>query len=1445
MLNVPALRHWTADGIASLLASQLHTEVRIGDVRVGLFNRITLNDVVLNDRQGRPLLTSESLAAKIALRPLLKGKVQFRSVSLLDTRFSLLRDRPDSATNFQFILDAFAGKDPRHAKPIDVQIGSLILRRCTLSYTDKATKPTPGLFNPRHLSLTNLDASISLKQLTPDSLNLRVRSLSAHEQSGLEICQLKLRLAANRSHAELREFQLEMPQSSIEQPLLALDYDLNSPHPLISTLCLQGNIHQAKIATDDVACFHPVLQGLQRELTLSTSFYADSSQLSLQRTDLQTADNHLRLKANATLLHQKGKVKSIQAHVKDFHLNSSLVASVYQKITHKTLPVPATTLSYLDYQGTLNYVSDGNVTVDGQLQTAAGRLRGRLTKMGDGVEGNLEVEGIKLALLANDKNLPTTLTATLSGRADFNRPKQPDIEADLKLHQMVLNGHMFRDITLTGTWNQGNFHAQINAADPALQIVGKISGHHDGHQFTAFDLTTDIAQLRPGTLGLTGKFAQSTYSGHIQAAFPAFPSNTLPYGMLQMENFSVDNGEHPIRLDNLRIHSESSPLGGKMNIESDFATINLEGPLSLPLLREAAEGIIANALPGLLPNRAHVHNNHEWHLQAEIRSTDILQPLLHIPLHLNGPLTINGQLHGDGRRTSITASTGGIAYDAVELKDVRCYFQHEGNQLHALLQGIKSVGGADMKLALNARSDDGHLRADLSWDGTGTPHVSGTLSTLTDFQEEGGRALHTTIFPSHITVGDSIWNIDGGDLIYSDKELSINNFSLAHRDQSLKIDGRLSANPEDSIVAILHKMDIEYILGLVDFNTVDFAGQATGTLSLGRRNGYPQVSANLLVPNFHFNQGPMGDLSLVGGYDTHDKRIDINGLMINPDTGWTDVKGYISLLEKGLDLHIKSEQTNLRFLRRYVDGIFGDFEARATGYCHLFGPFKKLDFEGEERASGEATILATGVRYRVENGHVAITPGTFSFTNFSVTDQYGGQGVGTGQLRHRHLKDLNYAFEADVSNLLVYDQGKTPDLPFYSTSFGTGHIAFQGYPGSFEASLQMRPERGTTLTYIVDTPETFGDVSLVTYHDITPKSLPEMEVTPIASAPPQEETSTDIRLNMQFDVNPTATLRVILDEKSGDNITIHGSGPIRATYYNKGAFRMYGALNIDQGTYKMTIQDVIRKDFSLTPGGRIVFGGDPFDGDMNMQAVYTVNSASLSDLTAGSSFSQSSVRVNCLLNFSGKVKNPQVSFDLDLPSVNEDEKQLVRNLISTEEEMTTQVLYLLGIGRFFSYNNTQLGTEQTAGAHSSAAMKSFLSSTLSNQLNQIISDAVGSSNWSFGANVSTGSVGTKDMEVEGLLSGRLFNNRLLVNGNIGYRDNSFYSTHFIGDFDVQYLLTPGGSIRLKAYSETNDRYFTKAALTTQGVGVQLGRDFSNLKDLFKIKKRSSKKKKYK
>ena len=98
---------------------------------------------------------------------------------------------------------------------------------------------------------------------------------------------------------------------------------------------------------------------------------------------------------------------------------------------------------------------------------------------------------------------------------------------------------------------------------------------------------------------------------------------------------------------------------------------------------------------------------------------------------------------------------------------------------------------------------------------------------------------------------------------------------------------------------------------------------------------------------------------------------------------------------------------------------------------------------------------------------------------------------------------------------------------------------------------------------------------------------------------------------------------------------------------------------------------------------------------------------------------------------------------------------------------------------------------------------------------------------------TSGTTGWNDLEVDGQLQGRLLNDRLLINGNLGYRDRPTSTSNFVGDFDIRYLLTPKGGVSLRAYSETTDRYFTRSSLTTQGVGLSLQRDFTRFWQLFR------------
>ena len=232
-----------------------------------------------------------------------------------------------------------------------------------------------------------------------------------------------------------------------------------------------------------------------------------------------------------------------------------------------------------------------------------------------------------------------------------------------------------------------------------------------------------------------------------------------------------------------------------------------------------------------------------------------------------------------------------------------------------------------------------------------------------------------------------------------------------------------------------------------------------------------------------------------------------------------------------------------------------------------------------------------------------------------------------------------------------------------------------------------------------------------------------------------------------------------MDHNTGDYIALNGTGGLRATYYNNGSFDLYGNYLIDHGIYKLTIQNAIKKDFIFTPGGTISFGGDPFEAALNLKAQYTVQGVSLADLKIGNSFSNNNIRVNCLMNITGTPSSPKIDFGLDMPTVNNDAKQMILNLINSEEEMNQQVLYLLAIGRFYTQtNNNAIAESTTQQSQTSLAMQSILSGTVSQQLNNVLSSVINNTNWNFGANISTGDEGWNNAEYEGMLSGRLLNN---------------------------------------------------------------------------------------
>jgi hypothetical protein len=122
----------------------------------------------------------------------------------------------------------------------------------------------------------------------------------------------------------------------------------------------------------------------------------------------------------------------------------------------------------------------------------------------------------------------------------------------------------------------------------------------------------------------------------------------------------------------------------------------------------------------------------------------------------------------------------------------------------------------------------------------------------------------------------------------------------------------------------------------------------------------------------------------------------------------------------------------------------------------------------------------------------------------------------------------------------------------------------------------------------------------------------------------------------------------------------------------------------------------------------------------------------------------------------------------------------------------------------------------------------LFSNQLSNWLSQI------SKNVDVGFKYRPGNSITDD-ELELALSTQIFNDRVILNGNIANNVNpeSNNSSQVVGDVDVRVKLTPNGKLQFKAYNHSNNDLIYDTAPYTQGVGISFKEEYNTFGDLLR------------
>ena len=1409
LMHLPSVQTFLGKEVAEALADKFGTKVEVGKVNLGFFNRIIIDDVMMYDQQGDSLIYASRLSAKIDYMAATQGKISVSSAQIFGLRANLYRQTAKSPANFQFVLDSLASKDTTQHKPLDLHIGSLIIRRGAIAYNQRDVAPRSGVFSPQHIRVSELSSHILLNHVTDNSIDLLLKKLSFKDESGFKLQSLHFKLQADRQKATLKEFRLLMPRSELVLDDLKATYRFEGKRFIPESLRFKGGIQQSKITFADVASLVPALRHFDDAVFVSSRFSGTAKSISVPSLNLRTGSGSFNLQARGSYSHASSH-PAWNADIANLNLSPAGVEFLAENLGSK-VKIP----KEIQRLGTIHLTGKAKgyekvLSAKGNIETDAGNISLQAVKNDDRIKASVDTRGVNLGRILDNRKLGTVV-AKIDAHGTMKH-----IFAKGNIARFDYGNYNFHNIGIDGDYDMKTLRGTASIADPNVNLSVK-GDYHLGSRLYALDAA--INHLRPTVLGM--KMHDPSYS-----------------------------------LDNISISANNKGKEGHLDIEAPFVSLYARGQYDLTTIYGSIMRLVADKLPtipGISKHAAKGYN--DFTLQANITSAEVLQRMFGLPLSLNLPVHINGNISDAEKNVNLYINAPNFSWDGSAFHDANIELNTIGDSLKMearISQGLPYEKAPVYRL--RAAAADNNLSTLLYYANQSSKlPITGKIDARTQFftSDNGATGVHVTVNPSEIMLGEKKWLLNPADIIYRKNELTVDMLNFSHGDQHIIINGKATPQATDSIVADLKDVDVAYILNLVNFHSVDFAGKASGKAVVKSIFQTPEAYANLDVKDFVFENGPLGTLHAKAAYDNQEGQINIDATAEDGPEHLTVINGYVSPKRNYIDLGIEAHNTSLKFMENFCGSFLNNVEAWCKGKLNVVGDLKNINLVGDVVAHGRMHMKQLGTDYTFNHLRAHAIPDDIQFEGDSIYDShYNGKhshfALIRGGIHHKHLTRLSYDLDIDANNFLGFDTHEFGDDTFYGTVFATGTVGIHGKSGETIIDIDATPEPHSIFVYNVASPDAISAGSFIHWNDATPYIY--RPYSPDSDKDKKKDSSSDfssdMRINFLVNTNPNLTLKLMMDDQTGDYITLNGNGVIRANYYNKGGLDMFGNYVVDHGQYKLTIQNIIKKDFDFQPGGTIAFGGDPYNAPLNLQAKYTVNGVPLSDLNIGRSFSSNNIRVDCLMDITGTPGAPKVDFTMDLPTVNSDAKQMIYSVINSQEEMNQQVLYLLGIGRFYTQTkNNQTSEDASQQSQTSLAMQSLLSGTISQQINNVLSSFVNSSNWNFGANISTGNEGFNNAEYEGILSGRLLNNRLLFNGQFGYRDNANATQSFIGDFDLRYLIFPNGNLSIHVYNQTNDRYFTRNSLNTQGVGLIMKKDFFNLRDLLGIKKKSKDKEK--
>ena len=1452
VLNVEEVQNAAIRRASQFASEYLGTEVSIGRIDIDLFSRVRVEDFYVEDHEQDTLLYVRRASAMIKslnipedglllgwaeaeggvfnLRELQSGELNIHPIVR-----SL--QRRDAKSNFRMVIDHIDASD-------------LEFRYERLQHRN----PEYGV-DYYDMQITDIGGEIRNFMVRQNRVECDVVAITAHERSGFEASRISTHLLVDIGEVRFDNFVAQTAESYIDVPLLVLkgeNWDVYKEY--IDKVNMTGEIRNSRITTHDLGYFAPGLKDWDTEVwNVDASFEGVVRDL---RGEVKGANIAERSSARGNFRITglpDWRTSKYVVGMEGLHIDSADAEAILGNVVKEALPERVNSMirnmAWADARVTFGGRLDA-FRVVGNVATGAGDLSAdvSLGKRGEryDVKGVVNSAGLNLGEILDIEGLRrVSSNIVLNGSVGDATTGGVVGDVAVAVSALEFGSYSYSDIEGRGDIDGGRYYAEVTADDPNMMFDLFANIDTDSEEPT-YALSFNLERADLHALGINRRDTISVLSAHVGVDMHGEWMDDLD------GNISIADAEYlypagELQSDIIDIEIDGSQNHKSIVVDSDFFTLGFNSHSSY---REVYD-YVYNSLLTYVPL---LYNNSKYEIAAP---SSINSPSDYTALTLEAKDDINELLDAiaggfvvapntefglifnpKSNNISLRGSSEAVGYSGLIFANAELNINN--NSRDSLSMRVKSdavyMGSLLLMPRFNvvagARENRISLTAGFKQEDGSSSAMLGISAQFNRNERTRRRSVHIDITPSHFTNDTQQWKLYSRGIDIDSTRISVNELHIARPDQQMVIDGVASCLRKDSIRLTLDNFDISPFSALLSRWGYQIEGVTNGYASVKAALGTPEIEAAIDVDNLAVNGIVAPPQEITSNWDFEADRARV--FIRDRNTCDTVIRGYYQPRDSRYYARANMRNIKLVLISPFLKGILSDIEGSADIEARIVGQGRNATLSGGATVDGiSALVDYTKVRYKAPKAKLSIVDNHIVAENITVYDPEMNAGHYSMDINLNHLSNITYDIGIDANKMLVLDTDSKDNDLFYGHVYASGSASFVGDRRGIKMDIDGTSAENSTFFMPLSGKE---DVS---YADFVRFKEPKVDapdttafLTRLMMAHERKSRAVDssegiMDMDMTLNILPNIEMQLVIDPTVGDIIKGKGSGQLNMHIVPKAnIFEMRGDVQISEGTYLFTLQNILNKLFSVVPGSSIHWDGDPMGAMLNIDAVYRTK-ASLRPLI-GSSVqgidTSRAVPVDCYIKLTDELMSPTVTFDVQVPNVAPEIQTVIRSTLNDQQAIATQMFWLLAANSFSAENTGAMGA-------SLSATTGF--ELLSNQL----------SNWLSGDNYNivlryrprTEMTGD---EVDFGFSKSWLNDRLIVEVEGGYlsdasRQATQRASNFVGEAFITWLIDVDGTFRFRGFTQTIDRYGENQGMQEAGIGLYYGESFNTFRELGK------------